>query len=140
MKVLLGIRVLLTLFVAALMPLELAHCALMPWQVRTVAIESVHHDDGDHDCCPDAAPSSNPRPAPDPCCCDRFLLPAATAPALVSVAAPTSVVVPLALAPTSASAVDAPCSFVRLKPDARSGSPPDPSTAAQSPRSPPHSA
>lgn len=46
MKFLLGLRAVLTLFVAVLMPLELGHCALMPLQASTVAVES-DHDDGD---------------------------------------------------------------------------------------------
>jgi hypothetical protein len=140
MKVLLGLRVMLSLFVAALVPLALGHCALMPLQASAVAIESEHHADGDHDCCPESAPSQEPTSPTDPCCCSHIQLPAATAPASVSVDAPTSVPMPLALAPMVAAAVHAQSAFARLEPDARSGSPPDPSTAPQTPRSPPYSA
>ena len=37
MKTLLGLRVILTLFVAVLMPLELSHCAFMPLQAAAAA-------------------------------------------------------------------------------------------------------
>lgn len=140
MKVLLGLRVILTLFVAVLLPLEQVHCALMPSQASAVAIESEHHADGDHDCCPESAPTPEPAFPTDPCCCDHIQLPAATAPASVSVDAPTSVPMPLAVVPMAAAAVNAQGAFVRFEPDARSGSPRDPSTAPQSPRGPPYSA
>jgi len=140
MKVLLGLRVILTLFVAALIPLTLGHCALMPLQASAAAIESGHHDDGDDDCCPEPAPSHEPASPADPCCCGQIHLPAATTPASVSVDTPTSVPTPLAVASMVAAAVHARNAFVRLEPDARSESPPDPSTAPQSPRGPPYSA
>ena len=139
MKVSLGLRVILTLFVAVLMPLELSHCAFMPLQAAAVAIDSGHHADGDDDCCPESSPSHEPTAPTDPCCC-HIQLPAATAPASVSVAAPTSFSTLLAVVPMVAAAAHAQGAFARLEPDARSGSPPDPSTAPQSPRSPPYSA
>lgn len=140
MKALLGLRVILALSVAALVPLALGHCALMPLQASAAAIESEHHDDGDHDCCPESAPSHEPAFPADPCCCGHIHPPVATAPASVPVEAPTSDPRPLTIAPMAAAAVRARSAFVRLEPDARSESPPDPSTAPQSPRSPPNSA
>lgn len=140
MKFLPGVRIILTLSVAVLMPLGLGHCALMPLQPSVVAVESDHHDDGDQDCCPESAPSPKPTSPTDPCCCAFVPLQAATAPALVSIEAPTSVLMSLAVVSMVAGAVNSQSAFVRLEPDARSGSPPDPSTAPQSPRSPPHSA
>jgi hypothetical protein len=140
MKVLLGLRVILTLSVAALVPLALGHCALMPLQASAAAIESGHHDDGDDDCCSESAPSHEPTSPTDACCCGHIHLSAATTPATVSVDTPTSVAMPLAVVPMFAAAVHGRNAFVRLEPDARSDSPPDPSTAPQSPRSPPYSA
>jgi hypothetical protein len=140
MKVLLGLRVILTLSVAALMPLALAHCALMPLQASAAAIESGHHDEGDDECCPESAQSHEPTSPTDPCCCAHIQLQAATTPASVSVDTPTSVAMPLAVVPMVAAVVRAPGVFVRLEPDARSETPPDPSTAPHSPRSPPYSA
>lgn len=140
MKDLLGLRVILTLFVAALLPLELGHCALMPLHGSAVAIESEHHDDGDHDCCPESTPSQGPTSPTHPCCCALVPLPAATTTGSVSVDGPTSGSAPLAVVAMVASAVDTRSASVRLQPDARSGSPPDPSAAPQSPRSPPFSA
>jgi hypothetical protein len=140
MKVLLGLRVILSLFVAVLLPLELGHCALMPLQASAVVIEPEHHGDGDHDCCPESGPSQAPRSPADPCCCDHIQLPVATAPASLSIDAPASVPMPLAVVPMVAAAVHAQSAFAALEPDAQSGSPPDPSTAQQSPRSPPYSA
>ena len=140
MKVLPGLRVILSLFVAVLMPLELGHCAMMPLLVSAASIESDHHDDGDHDCCPESAPSPEPTSPMDPCCCASIPLPAATAPASIGVDAPTSVRTPFAVLPMVAAAVHAGSALVRLEPDARSGSPPGPSAAPQSPRSPPYSA
>ena len=60
MRALLGLRVIVTLLVAVLMPLELGHCALMPMQASAVAIEPDHADGDDHDCCPESAPSQVP--------------------------------------------------------------------------------
>jgi hypothetical protein len=140
MKVLLGLRVILTLSVAALVPLALGHCALMPLQASAAAIESGHHDDGDDDCCSESAPSHEPTSPTDACCCGHIHPTAATTPASVSVDTPTSVAMPLPIAPMVAAAVHARSAFVRLEPDARSETPPDPSAAPQSPRSPPYSA
>ena len=140
MKAVLELRVAVALFVTALMPLELARCALMPPQASAVAIESEHHEDGDHDGCHESAPSPGPTIPTDPCCCAFVPLPAATAPPSVSVDAPTSVPTPIADVQMVAAAVNTDGAFVRLEPDPRSGSPPDPSTDPQSPRSPPYSA
>ena len=140
MKILPGLRVILTLFVAVLMALELGHCALMPFQASAVAIESAHHEDGDHDCCTESAPSPIPTSPTDPCCCTSLQLLVATAPASISIGAPTSDRAPLALASMVAATRGAQTAFIWLVPDARSGSPPDPSTAPQSPRGPPYSA
>ena len=140
MKILVGLRLVLTLFVAALMPLELGHCALMPSQASAAVIESGHHDDGDDDCCSESAPSHEPTSPEDPCCCGHIHLPAATTPTSVSVDTRASVAMPLAVAPMVAAAVQTRSAFVRLEPEARSESPPDPSSAPQSPRSPPYSA
>ena len=140
MKILFGLRGVLTFFVAVLMPLELGHCALMPLQASAVAIESGHHDDGDDDCCTESTPSPGEKSPEDPCCCGTIQLPAATAPASVSVDAPRSPASPFAVVAVVATTANPPSIFVRLEPDARSGSPPDPSTAPQSPRGPPYSA
>jgi len=139
MKNLLGLRVILALIVAVLMPLELGHCALMSLQASAIAIESDHHD-GDHDCCPESTPSHQPTSPSDPCCCGNIHLPVATSPASVSVDVLTSAPASLAVVAMIAATTSAQSVFVRLEPDARSGSPPDPSTAPQSPRSPPYSA
>ena len=140
MKVLFGLRMILTLFVAVLMPLELGHCAFMSLQPSAAVIEPDHHTDGDDDCCSESSPSHGPAVPTDPCCCGHIQLPPATAPGLVSLAAPTTFSNSLAVAPMVAAAVHAQGALARLEPDARSGSPPDPSTAPQSPRSPPYSA
>lgn len=137
MKLLLRLRVVLTLFAAVLMPLELGHCALMPLQAAAVASESGHDADGDHDCCPESTPSPGPTSPTDACCCGQFQLPAVAAPVAVSVGAPTSVATPFALVPTMATTTQAQGTFTLLEPGARTGSPPDPSTSPQSPRGPP---
>lgn len=143
MKSVLGFRVAVAMFVAVLMPLELGHCALMPLRASAAAIESGHHDDGDRDCCPESAASPDPTdptaPA-DPCCCAFVLLPVATAPAPISLDTPAPVPTAFAVVPIIAVSVDAQGASARLEPDARSGSPPDPSAAPQSPRGPPYSA
>ena len=133
-------RVMLSLFVAVLMPLELGHCAQMPRQASADTIESVHHGDGDHDCCPESTPSPMPIPPTDPCCCAFVPLSVATTPVSVSVDVPSSVPAPLAVVPGLAAAVSAQRAFAQLEPDARSGSPHRPSAAPQSPRGPPYSA
>ena len=138
MKFMVGLRVMLTLLVAVLLSLGQAHCALMA-HTAPIAVQADRHDDGDHGCCPESAPSPGPTSPADPCCCDSFHLPAVTAPALVWVDAPVSAPAPLAIMSAVAASLGAQTAFVRLEPEARSGSPPDPSTAPQSPRGPPHS-
>ena len=141
MKFLVGLRVMLALLVAVLLPFGQAHCALTSLHSASVpvAVHAEQHGE-DHDCCPESGPTPRPASPTDPCCCDGFQLPAATTPAMVSITTPTSVPSPLAVVPSLAASLEAQASFVRLEPDARSGSPPDPSTAPQSPRSPPYSA
>ena len=140
MKVLLGLRVMLTLFVAVLLPLEQAHCALMPLHAPTVAVEVGHDDSDDHDCCAESAQAPKSASPTDPCCCACIQLPVATSPAPVSLAAPASVLLPVTDLPAFAPAIVASSVLRRFVPDARSGSPPGPSAAPQSPRSPPYSA
>lgn len=140
MKNLLGLRVVLALFVAVLMPLELGHCALMPLQPAAVAAVADHHDDGDHDCCPESGPTHRATSPSDDCCCGNIHLPVATSPVSISIDAPASAPASFAVVATTIATANAQCVFVRLEPDARSASPPDPSTAPQSPRSPPYSA
>ena len=140
MKIVLGVRVILTLLVAGLIPLELSHCALMPSPAFAAAIESDHHDDGDHDCRPETAPAHESPSHSDPCCCGNTQLSEATPVASITVDAPTSNPRDFPVVATTALAVDVLGVSVRLEPDARSGSPPDPSSASQSPRSPPYSA
>jgi len=140
MKILLGLRVLLTLFAAVLMPLELSHCAFMPLQAAAIGAVADHQDDGDHDCCPESGRSHQPTSSPDDCCCGNIHLPVATSPTSVSIGAPASAPASFAVAAMSVATANAQSVFVRLEPDARSASPPDPSTAPQSPRSPPYSA
>lgn len=140
MKFLVGLRVMLALFVAVLVPVGQAQCALMGphSNSESVAVHTDQHDD--HKCCPESGPEPGPQSPANPCCCDAFQLPAATAPAIVSVDSPTSVHLPLAVVSALGTSLEVQAAFVRLEPDARSGSPPDPSTTPQSPRSPPHSA
>ena len=136
MKVLLGLRVVLILFVAALLPLELGRCALMPMQASAAGLASDHHDDGSHE----SAPERHPGFPPDPCCWGYTQLPAVTVSASISIKAPLTVSMPPTNVPMLATAFRAQDAFVRLEPEERSGSPPRPSTASQSPRGPPYSA
>ncbi len=140
MKVLLGLRVLLALFVAVLLPLEASHCAFMPLQAAASAAVASHHEDGDHDCCPEPGTTHQPTSPSDDCCCGNIQLPEATAPVSVSLDAPASVPTPFVAPATVVAVASDPSVFVRLEPDARLGSPPDRSTAPQSPRGPPYSA
>ena len=138
MKVLLGLRVVLALLVAVIVPLGQAHCAFsMADRSAPRAVHVAHHDDDD-DCCHKSA--SHPASPTDPCCCDNLQLPSATSPASISVESPTSVPAPLANMLVGAVAALDRGACVRFEQDARSGSPPDPSASPQSPRSPPHSA
>ena len=139
MRVLVGLRVVLALLVAVILPLEQARCALtMAHQSMSAAVQAQHPDGDDHDCCPESAP--HPASPADPCCCDNLQPPAATAPSSLSVEAPTSVPNAGAIVPVVVVAVSSQSACVRLEPDARSGAPPDPSADPQSPRSPPKSA
>lgn len=140
MKWVVGARVVMALVVAALMPLQLGHCVLMPMQASTAAVASEHHDDGDQDCCPEAAPDHTPSSGSDPLCCGDIQHSVATTPATTAVDAPTSALTLFAVVASVASADEAHDTGEPVSPAAHSGSPPEPSTAPQSPRSPPYSA
>ena len=138
MNVLLGIRVMLALLVAVLLPLGQAHCALtMPHPSAPATVQTEHQDGDGDDCCTESAP--DPASPTDPCCCDHIQLPSATAPASIFVEAPTSISTSTATMSVVATDVFEQSVNVRLEADARSGSPPDPSADPNSPRSPPHS-
>ena len=138
MRVLFGLRVVLALLVAVILPLEQAPCALTMAHHSTPTTVQAQHDDGDdHACCAESTP--HPASPADPCCCDNLQLPAATAPPVLTVDAPTSVPIASAIVPVVV-AVSAQGARVGPEPDARSGAPPDPSADPQSPRSPPKSA
>ena len=130
-------RIVLGLLVAVLLPLGQSRCTLMVAHADPVTVHTEQHDRSEHHGGPESHP--NPTSPTAPCCCDHILAAVATTPASVSVDAPTSTLAPLALVPVGAATLGAPSGFVRLEPDARSGSPPDPSTAPQSPRGPPYS-
>lgn len=136
-----GLRVMLALFVAVLLPLELGHCAFMP-PSGAAAIESAHHEDGDHDCCgeSESAPVRAPISPADACCCGHIQLPATPAPVAVSLNAPAPVLLQFASLVIAAQDLHHQSASVRFEPEERSGAPPDPATAQQSPRSPPYSA
>ena len=139
MRVFVGLRVVLALLMAVILPLEQAHCAVsMAEPSEPTAAHAAHHDDEDADSHPESA--GNPASPTDPCCCDILQLPCATSPASITVDTPT--VVPTLLAVESTHAVTAAERGVCVQPvaDAHSGSPPDPSADPQSPRSPPQSA
>ena len=140
MNIVFRLRVIVSLFAAVLLPLEVGHCALMPLRSAPVAIESGHHDDGDHDCCDESAPAQQPTSPTDSCCCGHVQLPAESAAGSISLAAPASALVLFAVAARVAAGADTEGAPLRLERVPRSGSPPDPSTAPQSPRSPPYSA
>jgi hypothetical protein len=140
MKLLHGLRMMLVLFVAVLMPLELGHCALKPLHALTAAVAAEQHQDADRDCCPDSGAPSLPGSRSDGCCCSNVQLPAATAPATVSVDAPasaSSLWVPASLLEACKNDRD---EFVRCSPGNRTSAQPGPALSPQSPRSPPRSA
>ena len=145
-------RVLMALFVAVLLPLGSGRCALMPWSASTAAVVTqphdahgaehagVHHEADDRDCCPESGPSHAPSSDSDPLCCGSVQVPTATTPAPVSLSAPASDPMAFAVVAMGSTAHDPRGGFLLLVGPARSGSPPDPSTASPSPRGPPHSA
>ncbi len=142
MKQVHGLRMMLTLFVAVLLPLELGHCTSMPLR-GAAAIESAHHEGGDDDyCCgeSESAPAHAPTSPADACCCGHIQLPAAPAPVAVSLNAPAPVILHFASLVIAAQDLHSQTAAVRFEPEERSGAPPDPATAQQSPRSPPYSA
>src|SRR5438045_3048442 len=132
MKSMLGLRVTLALLVAVLLPLGQAHCAWMAPHAASARV-AAHHGHHGAGCCSESEPSPAPRAPTGPCCCDGLQLPAVTTPAIASVASPSSVPVPQAVVSMPTASLEAQTAFVRLEPDARSGSPPDPSAAPQSP-------
>ena len=138
MKLLLGLRVLLALLIAVLMPLGQAYCALTMSDASAAAVHAGPHAGDDHECCPE--PASHSGSPLDQSCCDLIQFPAATAPASLSLGAPVSVSALIAVVPAIAEGIDLHGASTRFEPDARSGAPPDPPTAPQAPRGPPYSA
>ncbi len=130
------IRILLSLLFAVLLPLGQARCSSRMARAAQVTEHAGHH--GHHECCAKSVPS--PARPTDSCCCDRFEIPAATAAASITIEPATSVPMAFAVAPVVAIALVDRNVCARFAPDARSGSPPDPSLSPESPRSPPPSA
>ena len=139
MKVLLGLRVLLALLVAGILPLAQAHCACpTAHPAEPSAVHAAHHDEDDDGCCEESA--SHSASSTTACCCDNLQIPAATSSASIAIESLQKLFAPLATVPVHAIVVVNSGTLVAFEPNARSGSPPDPSAAAQSPRSPPRSA
>ena len=139
MRVMLGLRVMLALLLAVLLPLGQAHCSFtMSRPSGSATIQVEHHDGDDHDCCPESTPA--PPSRAQSCCCDLFQLPVGTAAPSISIEAPASIYTAIAIASAVANVAGAPSDAVRLAPDARSGAPPDTPANPRSPRGPPQSA
>lgn len=140
MRGLRGIRIVAGLLVAVLLPVEQARCALMSLPLLSVAVETIHDEAGDHHHGhePSSAPTS--RDQADPCCYAGLPLPAATAPAAISLPIPASASTLLAATSASGPPPSAGTGFSGLASRSRAGPPPDPSSSPQSPRGPPYSA
>ena len=143
MKVLIGLRVILTLFVAVLLPVEQARCALRSLPLVSVAVETTHHEADDHHHGHESPSAPTPGDQADPCCCAGLQLPAATAPATISLASPmstsTSTSTPAATH-ASAPALSDCAGSAAIASRSRAAPPPDPASSPKSPRGPPYSA
>ena len=139
MRALVGLRALMILLVALLLPIEQARCALTSLPFISEAVETDHHDAVEHGHSHDSSTVPAPGDQTDPCCCAGLSLPTAAAPATISLPMPGTDSTPLA---TISTAAPAPGAFTTSSVAARSraGPPADPSSTPQSPRSPPHSA
>ena len=128
------------LLLAALLPLEQARCALMSLRPSplTAHVEQ-HATDGDDGCDEPSCPPVSGAPT-DPCCCAGSPLPAATAPASVSLPTPDSHWVLLAAPPATELVYEGSNSIVGRAHGPPTSSPPDPAASPRSPRSPPYSA
>lgn len=132
---------LFALLAAVLIPLEQAHCALMPSRGVSTVAPAERQGGGDDHCCPESSSTPGPTPLADPLCCSLSMqLPPVTAPVTVTLAAPAPISTLFAILPSPALATSAILVLRNVAPEARSGPPPDPSSAPQSPRSPPYSA
>ena len=140
MKGLLGLRVILTLFVAVLLPVEQARCALRSLPLASGATQTVRHEDGDHHHGDDPASAPASGDQTDPCCCGGLSLPSATAPASISLLAPVSASTLFAPTLAPAPALGACAVFSGFDSRSRAGPPSDPSATPQAPRGPPYSA
>jgi len=135
------VRTMLILFIGLLLPLEQAHCALMPFMSErgtTVAIAAEHPDDDGDDCCHEAPPTSHPAPPTDPCCSVGVQILAVSPSSPVQLAAPA--VGPELPASTASASCDAGAHrapVLGYTPDERSGSPPEPHSGPHSLRGPP---
>lgn len=135
------LRVVLGLLVSVLIPVEQAHCGFMQPFADSVVALGEKQGGGDDHCCPEKSPTSAPAvPANPPCCGSSMQLPPSATPVTVSLAAPAKSMTLSADLPPSARSSFTIALAQTVPPEARSGSPPDPSSAPQAPRSPPHSA
>ena len=139
MRALVGLRALLILLVALLLPIEQARCALTSLPFVSEAVEADHHDTVEHGHDHDSPSVPAPGDQTDPCCRAGLSLPTAAAPATIALPMPGTDSTPLA---TLSTVAPAPGAFTTSSAAARSraGPPPDPSSAPQSPRAPPYSA
>lgn len=129
------------LLAAVLIPVEQAHCGLMPSRGESTVAGAERQDGGDDHCRPESSSTPSPTPLADPLCCSPSMqLPPVTAPVTVTLATPAPITMLFANLPSPALATSTILVLQNVAPEARSGPPPDPSSAPQSPRSPPYSA
>ena len=138
------VRAMLILFMGLLLPLEQAHCALMPFMSgrgTTVAVAAEHPDDDGDDCCHEAPPTSHPAPPADPCCSVGVQILAVSPSSAVCLTAPTVGPEFPGITPCASCDPDARRTLVLgYTPFDRSGSPPEPQSGPHSLRGPPDSA
>lgn len=140
MRTKLGLRVLVALFLAVLMPLEVGQCAfLMPFRATAAAVAGEHHASGTHACC-EGTPAAPRESAGGASCCEYTPLPATAASASGSLLTPVGFGLAFATLPAATTAHRAQAVFIGFCPDARAGTPPSAAAALPSPRGPPHSA
>ena len=135
MKWMVGIRVVLALLVAVVLPLGQVHCAALMVSRSGPAIVQAEHPDGDDDCCHESSPG--PQSPLNPCCCDLMQLPSTTPPASIAIGADVSVFTSIAMIAMVAAIGADRSAGIGPELQARSGSPPNPSGDPESPRGPP---
>ncbi len=140
MRTTLGSRVMMAIFLAVLLPLELGQCAfLMPLRAMALATAGAPHTSSEHSCC-EGASTTPAAPTSGAPCCEYTPLPAMTAASTQFAPGSSVSELQLAVQPEAIGSISTQGSFIGLRTTASPGAPPGVAIRSTSPRGPPDSA